>query len=47
MKQVGRGKYTLEQENEILEQGPTFNPETSPAQPNYGIFAEFFRKCLV
>src|SRR5579872_3411213 len=41
---VGRDKYTSEQESEILKRCSAFDPEISPARPDYGIIAEFFRK---
>jgi aminoglycoside 3-N-acetyltransferase len=40
---VGRGHLTAEQEQEILEKLPAFDPDTARAQRENGALAEFFR----
>ncbi len=41
--EVGRGHLTAEQEKEILEKFPSFDPQTARAQRENGILVEFFR----
>lgn len=40
---VGRGKLSQEEEKQILEKCPAFDPTISRARRDYGILAEFFR----
>src|SRR5579864_2854318 len=42
--QIGRGKLTPEQEEELMPHCPAFDPVTSRARKDYGIVAEFFRQ---
>ena len=43
MDEVGRGGLTAEQEAEVLEKCPPFDPETARADRSHGILAEFLR----
>lgn len=40
---VGRRVYTREQEAEIIAHQPAFDPQTTRANRNFGVLAEFFR----
>lgn len=40
---IGRGKLSAEEENDILQNCPAFNPDTARARRDYGTLAEFFR----
>ncbi len=41
---IGRGKLTPEQELELLQNCPAFDPSSSRARKDYGIVAEIFRQ---
>lgn len=41
---VGRGIYTAEEEQKILETCPAFDPQNMPAAPSHGVLAEKFRQ---
>jgi aminoglycoside 3-N-acetyltransferase len=41
--EVGRGNLTSEEEKEVLEKLPPFDPETARAARDHGVLAEFFR----
>lgn len=41
--EVGRGNLTVEEEREVLDKLPAFDPHTARAARDHGILAEFFR----